>query len=394
MITFLKGVDHLKRFCYNVSGYKKDFGRIQLMGKLGISIYPERSTFKKDKAYLDLAHKYGFKRVFTSLLQIEDDKEKVLADFSKVVEYANQLGMEVMVDINPALFEQLGISYDDLSFFHKMGAYGIRLDIGFTGAEEAKMTRNPYGIKIEINMSSGTSYVDNIMSYSPNTNNLLGSHNFYPHRYSGLSYDHFVYCSEKFRNYNLNTMAFVNSQTADFGPWPTQDGLCSLEDHRNLEISTQVKHLMLTGLIDDISIGNAYASEEELKAMAEAFNADYPTLKVDVEEDITEDERICLFDNLHSYRGDRSEYILRSTMTRIYYKDKPFPPHNTRDMSRGDVLIDNVGYDQYKGETQIALKEMKNDGRVNVVGCISEDELFLLDFLKPWSSFKMIENKK
>ena len=36
------------------------------MGKLGISIYPERSTFEKDKAYLDLAHKYGFKRVFTS----------------------------------------------------------------------------------------------------------------------------------------------------------------------------------------------------------------------------------------------------------------------------------------------------------------------------------------
>ncbi len=25
-----------------------------------------------------------------------------------------------------------------------MGAYGVRLDIGFTGAEEAKMTRNPF----------------------------------------------------------------------------------------------------------------------------------------------------------------------------------------------------------------------------------------------------------
>ncbi len=60
-----------------------------------------------------------------------------------------------MVDINPALFEQLGISYDDLSFFHDMGAYGIRLDLGFTGQEEANMTRKPYGIKIEINMSSG-----------------------------------------------------------------------------------------------------------------------------------------------------------------------------------------------------------------------------------------------
>ena len=363
------------------------------MGKLGISIYPERSTFEKDKAYLDLAHKYGFKRVFTSLLQIQGDKEQVLADFKKVVDYANSLEMEVMVDINPGLFEQLEISYDDLSFFHEMGAYGVRLDIGFTGAEEARMTRNPYGIKIEINMSTCTSYVDNIMSYSPNTANLLGSHNFYPHRYSGLSYEHFVYCSQQFRKYNLNTMAFVNSHDATFGPWPTQDGLCSLEDHRDLELATQVKHLLLTGLIDDISIANAYASEAEMAAMAEAFKAEYPTLKVVVEEDITEDERICLFDNLHSYRGDRSDYILRSTMTRVYYKDKPFPAHNTRDMTRGDVLIDNVGYGQYKGETQIALKEMKNDGRVNVVGRISEDELFLLGFLRPWSSFKLKESK-
>ncbi|KAF1302932.1 DUF871 domain-containing protein [Enterococcus saccharolyticus] len=363
------------------------------MGKLGVSIYPERSTFEKDKAYLDLAHKYGFKRVFTSLLQIKDDKEKVLADFKKVVDYANSLDMEVMVDINPGLFKQLEISYDDLSFFHEMGADGVRLDIGFTGAEEARMTRNPYNIKIEINMSAGTSYVDNIMSYSPNTDNLLGSHNFYPHRYSGLGYEHFVNCSEKFRKYNLNTMAFVNSHEATFGPWPTQDGLCSLEDHRELEIATQVKHLLLTGLIDDILVGNAYASEAELKAMADAFNAPYPTLKVVVEDEITEDERICLFDNLHSYRGDRSDYMLRSTMTRVYYKDKPFPAHTTRDIVRGDVLIDNVGYGQYKGETQIALKEMKNDGRVNVVGHISEDELFLLGFLKPWSSFKLVETK-
>ncbi|WP_375179079.1 DUF871 domain-containing protein [Enterococcus rotai] len=364
------------------------------MGKLGISIYPERSTFEKDKAYLDLAHKYGFKRVFTSLLQITEDKEKVLAEFKKVVDYANSLGMEVMVDINPALFEQLEISYDDLSFFDEMGAYGVRLDVGFTGAEEARMTRNPYGIKIEINMSSGTNYVDNIMSYSPNTDNLLGSHNFYPHRYSGLGYDHFVYCSEKFRKYNLNTMAFVNSHDATFGPWPTQDGLCSLEDHRDLEIATQVKHLVLTGLIDDILVGNAYASEAELKAMAEAFNAEYPSVKVDVVKDISDDEREVLFTSLHSYRGDRSEYILRSTMTRIHFKDRAFPAHNTKDMTKGDVLIDNVDYGQYKGETQIALKPMKNDGRVNVVGRISDDELFLLDFLKPWSSFKLIENSK
>lgn len=36
---------------------------------------------------------------------------------------------------------------------------------------------------------------------------------------------------------------------------------------------------------------------------------------------------------------------------------------------------------------------MKNDGCVNVVGCIFDDECFLLEFLKLWLSFKFIENK-
>ncbi len=104
-----------------------------------------------------------------------------------------------------------------------------------------------------------------------------------------------LFTATEFRKYNLNTMAFVNSRATNFGPSPTQDGLCcASEDHRDLEISTQVKHLILTGLIDDISIGNAYASEAELQAMAEAFQADYPTLKVDVAEDITEvNEFVC-----------------------------------------------------------------------------------------------------
>ncbi|MGY3779438.1 DUF871 domain-containing protein [Isobaculum melis] len=363
------------------------------MGKLGISIYPERSTFEKDKAYLDLAHKYGFKRVFTSLLEINGDADSVLGSFKEVVDYANTLGMEVMVDINPDLFTQLNISYDDLSFFHEMGAYGVRLDLGFTGKEEAMMTRNPYGIKIEVNMSIGTSYIDNIMSYSPNRENLLGSHNFYPHRYSGLSKDHFFYCTGQFNKYNIHTAAFVNSHTATFGPWPTQDGLCSLEDHRDLALETQVKHLVQTDKIDDIMIGNAYASEAELKAMSEAFNAEYPVLKVTLCHDISELEKKVVLDELHSYRGDRSEYILRSTMTRVKYKDEAFPPHNTKNIERGDILVDNVEFGQYKGELQIALKPMENTGRVNVVGRIADDELFLLDYVKPWSNFKLVLEK-
>ena len=361
------------------------------MGRIGISIYPEKSTPEKDIAYLELAKKYGFTRVFTSLLQIKENKEEVLHQFKTVVQKAKELGFEVMVDINPDLFAQLGISYDDLSFFSELGADGIRLDLGFTGQEEAKMTRNPYGLKIEINMSQGTNYVDNIMSYSPKAENLCGSHNFYPHRYSGLSEEHFNYCTEKFNKYRLNTMAFVNAPSGTFGPWETSDGLCTLEEHRDLPLATQVKHYCLMGTIQDITIGNAYASEEDLKAMSEVFFAPMPTLLVECKEETTALEKEVLFNNLHSYRGDRSEYLLRSTQTRVKYKDQDFPPHTTENMKRGDVLIDNEGYGQYKGETQIALKEMHNDGRVNVVGRIVPHEIFLLSYLQPWSSFQLKE---
>lgn len=360
------------------------------MPKLGISIYPEKSTFEQDKAYLDLAHSYGFKRVFTSLLQINGNKEEVLRNFKKIVTYANELGMEVMVDIAPNLFKQLDISYNDLSFFHEMGAYGIRLDVGYTGSEEARMTRNPYGLKIEINMSAGTKYLDQIMSYSPNRENLMGSHNFYPMRYTGLDYDFFVSCSKDFCRHNIKTAAFVNSQDATFGPWDICDGLASLEEHRTLPIETQVKHFMLMDLIDDIMIGNAYASEAELKAMSKVFNDEQVSLKVDINELATEVETKIVFDELHSYRGDHSAYMLRSTLTRIKYAKEDFPPHDTVDIKRGDILICNNELGRYNGELQIALKEMKNSGRVNVVGRIHETEMSLLNHLKPWSTFKLV----
>ncbi len=92
------------------------------------------------------------------------------------------------------------------------------------------MTFNPYGLKIEINMSNATKYVDNILSYRPNRKQLLGSHNFYPHRYAGLSYDHFMKCSALFKEHNLETAAFINSPSATFGPWPVTEGLCTLEN--------------------------------------------------------------------------------------------------------------------------------------------------------------------
>ncbi|WP_268888863.1 MupG family TIM beta-alpha barrel fold protein, partial [Liquorilactobacillus vini] len=99
------------------------------------------------------------------------------------------------------------------------------------------------------------------------------------------------------------------------GPWPVQDGLPTMEIDRSLPIATQVNHLVLTGLIDDIIIGNAFASEEELAAVSRAFFANYPQIGIDTQ-NLSVTEKKALFDNTHLYRGDQSEYLLRDSITR------------------------------------------------------------------------------
>ncbi|WP_094701110.1 DUF871 domain-containing protein [Brevibacillus laterosporus] len=360
------------------------------MHQLGISIYPEHSTVEKDKAYIALAHRYGFTRIFTCLLSVEGDAETIVQEFKETIDYANSLGMQVIVDIAPRVFGKLGISYDDLSFFHRLGAYGIRLDMGFTGHEEAMMTYNPYGLKIELNMSSGTKYIDNIMTYQPQVDNILGSHNFYPHRYAGLSLKHFEACSRQFKEKGIRTAAFVTSQAATFGPWPVTEGLCSLEMHRTLPIGTQVKHLYSMGLIDDIIIANAYASESELREVSEV-NPNKLTFRVELHESITSLEKKIVLEEPHFYRGDVSDYLIRSTQSRVKYKQEDFLPSNTPHIRRGDVLVENNLYGQYKGELQLALQDMENSGKTNVVGRIAEEEIFLLDQLQPWGKFAFVE---
>ena len=100
------------------------------MRKLGISVYPNHSSVEEIKAYMDLAAKYNFTRVFTCLLSVEDEeKDQIIKEFSETIFYAKSLGMEVIADVSPKVFGQLDISYKDLSFFKEIGADGIRLDI-------------------------------------------------------------------------------------------------------------------------------------------------------------------------------------------------------------------------------------------------------------------------
>lgn len=356
------------------------------MRQIGISIYPGNASQEAFKRYIDKASSLGYKRIFTCMISAGegDDPYK---PFKELVGYAAARGMQVIADVDPSVFNNLGMDYQDLKYFKEMGLYGIRLDLGFSGIEESIMTYNPYDLKIEINMSNGTRYLENILSHRPNRENLIGCHNFYPHVYTGLSRDHFIKCSEQFKSQNVVTSAFVNAHSASFGPWPVNEGLCTLEEHRTQGIAAQAKDLFYTDLIDNVIIANGIASDEELEALAQV-SRNLKSFKVEILSNASDLDRTIVLDEPHFNRGDVSEYLMRSTQSRVKYKGHSFPVTYTPDIEPGDIIIESDLYTRYAGELQVARKAMKNSGKSNVVARIVPEEVHLLAHIHPWDKFK------
>lgn len=354
---------------------------------LGISLYPDHSDLNEDKRYLVLANRYGFTRIFMSMLEVSEGKQKVAEKFKDLIGFANDLGFKTTLDIAPNIFDQLEISYDDLDFFHELGADAIRLDQGFDGQKEALISYNPQGMNIELNMSNDVAYLNNILSYAANKPFIYGCHNFYPQRGTGLPLDFFISASKRFKEQGIDTAAFITSQVGEIGPWDINDGLPTLEMHRDLPLEVQAKHLFATGLIDTVIIGNAYASEDELRKLG-SIDRYQLAFNVELAPDITQVEREILLDNQHVRRGDITDLVIRSTEVRKKYKNSDNPVKiGSHDFKRGDVVIGNDNFGKYKNELQVVLQNHSDD-RKNKVAQISPAELFLLDCVGPWDKFK------
>jgi len=361
----------------------------------GISIYPNKEKREDTLAYIKLAAELGYKRIFSSLLFDESPTEEEIEQFRAPLKFARELGFEVVLDVNPTTYTALGISETDLTFFKELGATGVRLDTNFDGLVESIMSFDRSGVDIELNIANDTGVIENILSYQSNRRRLIGCHNFYPQRYTGMDTEYFLKCSKKYKGLGFRTAAFVSSQVAKICPFEYNDGLPTLEEHRDWDIVTQAKHMVATGLIDDIIISNSFASEQELRDLI-ALDESCITFNLELNESATDVEKEIAFENLHFRRGDINSYSIRSTFVKLKYQKiadipKGYAPKMLR---RGDVTIGNNDFAQYKAELKIVLKDMENiDGMQNVIGRIPEREEFMLEYLNPWTKFISVEDK-
>lgn len=360
------------------------------MKRLGISVYPEHAGNQACYDYMALAGKYGFKRVFTCLLSVTESKEDIVANFSKFCEVAHENGLIVSVDTNPQVFKKLDATPFDLSVFAKMGVDIIRLDGHFGEFEDIEITKNPYNIMIEYNASC-TMSLDLMIKTGANRSNMCICSNFYPQRYTGMGLERFKELNELYQPLGLNNAAFVSSQQKDtHGPWPVYEGLPTLECHRDLPIDLQLRHLVALGYDNDFFIGNAFASEEELAAMAKV-NLNKITLKIDVDPYATDIEKEIITCDYHASRDDSNELVVRSSMPRMIFKDKAIAPRKVeaKHFHKGDVIIVNDNLKHYRGELMIVMKDIEVKENYNLVGHINKNEQLVLDCIKPRYSFKI-----
>ena len=57
---------------------------------IGIALYPDKTTFKEDVAYLKRAQRYGYQKVFMSMLQIDiQDPKKSIRRLKESMAFAN-----------------------------------------------------------------------------------------------------------------------------------------------------------------------------------------------------------------------------------------------------------------------------------------------------------------
>lgn len=359
---------------------------------LGISIYPYKENIDETLKYIELAAKYNYKRVFLNLIILNGmDIQKVIELNKIVIDKCNSYGMEVICDVNPQFFQLLNLSLQDLKFFKELGVSGIRIDEIFNGYVESEMSYNEYGLKIELNLSQNTKYIDNIFSTKPNKRNIIGCHNFYPQRYSGLSEDFFLKTTKKYYDMGIRTAAFVASQKATHGPHDFDDSLVTIENHRDKDIYFQTKYFIATGIVDDIIISNAFASEEELKGVSEIYK-DYLVFDFIPDRELSEVEKVILTENLHKNRQDANDIVIRSSCGRIKnQKDDIEIKTPSIEFKTGDICICNNSFSQYKGEldifkTTLHLKE--KIGLRNKIGKIRESEVELLKFVDDNFRFK------
>ena len=348
----------------------------------GISLYPGLdNTLAENLQLVEQAAKCGIRRVFTSLHIPETDVAVLKKELAAILAAARKYGMEIISDVSPRTLAMLDMPNFDLSAFHKLGITTLRLDYGYEAAQIAELSHNTLGIRLQLNASTITEKIlSELQAAGADFSHMDALHNFYPRRGTGLSEAALCKKNNLLKRYGIKVGAFVPSQGKQRGP--LFEGLPTLEAHRLWHTDRAARHLAALG-VDSVFLSDSLPLPEELATVGKLRGDE-----VVVEAQLLTGDKIQqeLLNHTFTAREDEARDAIRAQESRGLLQG-PVEPERNKERRRGAITIDNKDYLRYMGELEIVKKSQPADKRVNVVGRVSECELFMLKYITPGRKF-------
>lgn len=374
--------------------------------QVGCAVYPSVLSIEECRERVDQAAALGYKVLFTISGDGSLDSTCLSAKHDALFEYAYQKGMELHLDVNDRVMKELKATADNLKPFYDRHIPVIRVDCGCTLEEIVAMTRNPYGIIIEENLSNLKTLRQKMEAVNSrgNMKQYGACHNFYPRPNSGLTLPYALQCAKIAKSYGCRTGAFICSQTAAYelgGLNIYGKGLPTVEKHRYLPAHIQAMELFAAECFDFLIMADVRPASSELIEVAKTTRSAYDCLSEDQKAQLSETaaeeykETYCI--SLPVYLEKRFEYreeIQRQVMKNrtdvseeairiMNYRGKARQdPMNTVWRSKYSITMDNKRIPAYAGEVEILLKAMPAVEYANVIGAVKPVGYDLIDLIK------------
>lgn len=349
----------------------------------GISVYLSRESQEFNQRWIEKAAKNGFSSIFTSLHIPEEDPSYYKELLLELGNQAKDNNMDLIVDISPDSFQHIGLGERDVEQLSGWGVTGIRVDYGFNGEEIVDLSSR---LKVFLNASTlTTNFLQELIRLGLNNENTIAAHNFYPRPETGLSRKYLIEKNRLLKQYDIKTLVFVPGDGRK--RQPLYQGLPTLEEHRYGNPVNAYLDLTENCLTDFVYIGDPSLTDRTLANFKLLSEGVIPLRFKKINEPAFDDFYNYL-EGKKSNRLDPARDVIRIEGSRVALHDKGMlNPKNTVRRLKGAITIDNEEYGRYAGEIHIALKDLDEDPKVNVIGHIVQADLPLLDYIRGGTTF-------
>ncbi|WP_277283289.1 MupG family TIM beta-alpha barrel fold protein [Sneathia sanguinegens] len=328
--------------------------------EFGISIYLS-TNIEMNSEYLLKAKEVNSSFVFTTI-NMPEENDELKKDISKVVDLCKKNKMKLIVDIN-ANSKKYIKDYENVYY---------RIDDGLSNDEIIALAKNNYVV-----LNSTTLDEEDLKYFKlkgVDFSKLYSLHNYYPKVYTGVSLKFLKKRNEIYKKYGLKTMAFI---PGDLKRGPIFEGLPTVEEHRYMDI-LQASLELIANDTDVILLGDLNIEEENWERLKYLLKGIVP-LRIN---------KNILKNRIFENRKDYSNYVVRNIKRNVVLDTIVEIDKN---IEKGDILVTDEKGLRYKGDLEIALKNLNklNDGRRIVASVIDKDK-GLLDYLSIINKFIFI----